>query len=92
LHHLIENRKDLKSFFAISVDGTLDLIERQVTAVTNMPSGGGLPNQVTNIFLGGGFAESEYLLSKIKEYADTMGSISVHRADDWYVQSTPSVC
>ena len=85
MHHLIKNRKDLKSFFALSVDGTLDLIERQVTAVTNMPSGGGLPNQVTNIFLAGGFAESEYLLSKIKEYADTMGSISVHRADDWFV-------
>jgi hypothetical protein len=85
LYHLIKNRKDLKSFFALSVDGTLDLIERQVTAVTNMHSGGGLPNQVTNIFLGGGFAESEYLLSKVKEYADTMGSISVHRADDWFV-------
>lgn len=45
-------------------------------------------NFLKHIFLGGGFAESEYLFKKINEYADRIGSITVQRADDWYSLSS----
>jgi hypothetical protein len=39
-----------------------------------------------NIFLAGGFAESQYLFNEVKRYADST-NIQVQRADDWLVDS-----
>jgi hypothetical protein len=77
--------QDLKMFFEVSVKGTLNLIARQITQVENLPYEGKCPYQVTNIFLAGGFSESEYLFNKVKIFADSSGYISVQRADDCWV-------
>ncbi|KAH0537284.1 hypothetical protein FGG08_005909 [Glutinoglossum americanum] len=75
---LTEN--DLRKMFDKSVRGTVGLIAKQVVQVQN-PTGGEIPGQVTNIFLSGGFSESEYLFNEVKEFADR-GNIDVQRAQD----------
>lgn len=40
--------------------------------------------QNENVFLAGGFAESEYLYNEVKKTARRFGYIQVQRAADWY--------
>ncbi|KAI9769806.1 MAG: hypothetical protein M1840_003800 [Geoglossum simile] len=71
---------DVKNMFERSVNGTIDLIARQVVQVQNSPRGE-IGGPVTNIFLSGGFAENEHLFREVKKFA-AESDIDVHRADD----------
>jgi hypothetical protein len=53
----------MKAFFKDSVDGTISLILNQITQAETGPTGG---RRVKNIIMVGGFAESKYLQSEIK--------------------------
>ncbi|KAI0127153.1 hypothetical protein BJ170DRAFT_363890 [Xylariales sp. AK1849] len=75
------SKSDLRSMFDRSVKGTVGLVARQVVQVESAQTQDDIPYTVTNIFVAGGFAESEYLLNKIRKYGDTR-HIDVQRADD----------
>ncbi|KAK3311887.1 hypothetical protein B0H66DRAFT_486708 [Apodospora peruviana] len=62
--------EDMKRFFEFPVKQTIDLISRQVT---NAEVRGEF---VSHIFMSGGMSQSEYVLSRVKEWASThRGSI-----------------
>ncbi|KAF2496481.1 hypothetical protein BU16DRAFT_581790 [Lophium mytilinum] len=78
---------DLKAFFEPSVEGTVKLIKQQVMKIQH-PAGGHAPDQVTNIFLAGGFAESPYLFDEVERRYASKVDIKVFRAEDWSVSSS----
>ncbi|KAF2813601.1 uncharacterized protein BDZ99DRAFT_568759 [Mytilinidion resinicola] len=72
---------DLKDFFEPSVEGTVKLIKQQVIKIQH-PADGSMPDQVTNIFLAGGFAESPYLFDEVERRYASKVDIKVFRAED----------
>ncbi|KUJ12158.1 uncharacterized protein LY89DRAFT_688619 [Mollisia scopiformis] len=76
--------QDLKKMFSKSVNGTLGLLQRQMTRVMNTKYKG-IPCQVTNIIMAGGFSESEYLFNQVKAYANKEADVEVQRADDCWI-------
>ncbi|KAM5343202.1 hypothetical protein ACJ41O_014168 [Fusarium nematophilum] len=55
---------DLEAMFHSSVKGTIDLIHKQITAVEARR------NQVSAIFLSGGFSQSPYLYNRVRQLAN----------------------
>ncbi len=72
----------MKSMFGKSINGIQRLIKEQILSVEEHVQHG-RRCRVSNVFLAGGFAESEYLYNEVKKVADRFGHISVQRADDW---------
>jgi hypothetical protein len=91
-------RDDLKYMFKESVDKTLVLIARQANQIlvsekklrVRVSSHSQIQaclvypvlRNLQKIFLSGGFAKSEYLFEKVKEFGTTR-KIDVERGDDW---------
>ncbi|KAF2737635.1 actin-like ATPase domain-containing protein [Polyplosphaeria fusca] len=72
---------DLKEMFDPSVNGALEMIQKQVFEVRNTKYNGG-PCYVSTIFLAGGLSANDYLVSKIEHYARGQDSMAVRRATD----------
>ncbi|KAF2866044.1 hypothetical protein BDV95DRAFT_584773 [Massariosphaeria phaeospora] len=72
---------DLVSIFSESVDGTLELLSKQIFEAKGAMHGGRRCH-VSTIFLAGGLSENPYLVNKVKSFALENGSIAVKKAKD----------
>lgn len=73
--------EDMISFFDKSVEGTVDLIRRQIAQIDGRTIGGKYCH-VTNIFLAGGLSENPYVRARVRQCAREHGGIQVREAND----------
>ncbi|ERS97679.1 hypothetical protein HMPREF1624_05850 [Sporothrix schenckii ATCC 58251] len=78
---------DIREMFSFSVDKTLALIGAQISSLDNATP----RRKVKSIFLSGGFARSEYLFSRVADFAGQQG-INVEKGlDCWCAVSKGAV-
>ncbi|CAK7208180.1 hypothetical protein SEUCBS140593_000086 [Sporothrix eucalyptigena] len=78
---------DIREMFSFSVDKTLALIGAQISSLDNAT-----PRcKVKSIFLSGGFARSEYLFSRVSDFAGQQGIAVEKGLDCWCAVSKGAV-
>ncbi|CAK7228219.1 hypothetical protein SCUCBS95973_006807 [Sporothrix curviconia] len=78
---------DIREMFSFSVDKTLALIGAQISSLENSTP----RYKVKSIFLSGGFAKSDYLFSRVSDFAGRQGILVEKGKDCWSAVSQGAV-